>query len=181
MSREHIAISANWIRENWRGDGERAIRTSHDESLVNEQRRTMSAAHHTCYRLATALLTLALLTALPAVTDLVEHFRAIQSPGIAGWAGASLLGALLLAGLAAYMVQLPDRSALRLVAVVLLLVSMSYAALLGLTLFASPDARLIRWLELSEAQYHGTVRWYCFVMASAASGLTFLIGRASFR
>lgn len=141
----------------------------------------MPANRDAYYRLSLAIVTLALLTALPAVTDLIEHLRAAKSPGIAGWAGASLLVALVQVALAVYAVQLPDASALRLIAAALLVVSMSYAGLLGLTLFASPDARFIRWLELSEAQYHGTARWYCFAMASAASGLTFLIGRASFR
>ena len=133
------------------------------------------------HRLAWCLAALALLGVLPALGDLVEHFRSTRSTGVARWALCILLVALVQFSYLVYLFQLPDYSSLRMVALSLLVAAMSYAQLLGISLLVGGDNELARYFELGDALRGGLVRLWALVMTSGSSAAALFAGRAAAR
>lgn len=133
------------------------------------------------HRLAWCLAALALLGVLPALGDLVEHFRSTRSTGVARWALCLLLVALVQFSYLVYLFQLPDYSSLRMVALSLLAAAMSYALLLGVSLLVGGDSDLVRYFELGDALRGGLVRLWALVMTSGSSAAALFAGRAASR
>jgi len=118
---------------------------------------------------------------LPAIVDVVEHFRATKSTGVARWALCLLLAGLLQFGQLVYLFQLPDFSSLRVVALNLLIAAMCYALLLGVSLLVGTDSGIVQYFELGESLRGGLVRLWTLVMTSGSSVAALFAGRAASR
>ena len=126
---------------------------------------------------ATAVLLCSCIGAVPACADLAEHLRSAKSPGVPPWALLALSVSALELAYLVYLVQLPRRSAFHCVAFALLIVAMAYASLLGLTLLANDDSRVLQWLGLGVSL--GATRAWCFLMTSLHSAGALLVERYS--
>lgn len=131
--------------------------------------------------LAAAVIGLALLGVAPAIWEIVDHLGNEDSPGVAVWA----LGLLAIAGLqvayAVFLMQIPDWSSVRVVALVLLAYAAGYALMLGVSAISSTGNGLVGFLQLAEYHDDGRAAGWCFIMLCSTSLLTFFAGRLAVR
>jgi hypothetical protein len=133
------------------------------------------------YQLAAALMLAAGLSTLPAVLDVIDHFRVARSAGVAPWALLLLLIACVQMAYALYLAQLPDWSTLWVASLLTLSVATLYAMLLGVFLLADANNQLIQLLKLdTQLQGHRAAAW-CLLMLTVFCLLAYAQGRFSVR
>lgn len=141
----------------------------------------------TIYLLAAAVAAVAIVSVIPIVLALRQPLPE-QSPSWIGvpvlepWALAVILLAILHLAYVLYLLQLPDYSCMRVVALFLLLVSTSYAGVLGIRLLASNGNRIMESLGLDSNRFSADqeAAW-CFLMTTLTGVLSYLAGRAASR
>lgn len=127
--------------------------------------------------LSGTLAMVALLGMVPGVLDVIDHFRSDTSPGIAPWAQVLCwLGAVQLV-YCLYLVQLPDFSSVRVVAIVSVLIAAGYAMVLGLALLAKEQSQLLQSLQLTDQLRGGRATAWCFLMLCILSLWAYYAGR----
>lgn len=117
----------------------------------------------------------------PALYDLFDHLRSVDSPSVATWAYAVLLVTALQFGYAVYLWQLPDWSSVWVVTVVMLVLSVAYAVVLGATYVSADDGKFVQLLQLSDKLRGGQATGWCFIMLCLTSLISYLSGRISVR
>jgi hypothetical protein len=123
----------------------------------------------------------ALFAVSPAVWDVLQYVQAVEGAYVARWALIVLaLGAVQVA-YAIYLAQLPDWTSGWVVTVFALATAALYAAMLGVTLIAGDDSRLIRSLQLTEFVASGRAAVWCLCMTTIMATLAFFGGRTSLR
>jgi hypothetical protein len=135
----------------------------------------------TVYQLAAAMILASLFSLLPAVLDVVEHFRTIDSPGVSRWAFLLCLAAAVQIAYAVYMVQMPDWSSVWVVSVVLLVLAMGYAMLVGALMFSESHSEFIQLLALEDQLTGNRAAGWCAIMLSLSCLLAYATGRVSVR
>ena len=131
--------------------------------------------------LAAALAAAALFAAAPAAWDVVLYARAEEGALVSRWALAAIALAAVQLAYAAYLAQLPDWSSGWIVTLWSLAAAAVYAGLLGLTLIAGPESRLIQFLDLAEVLPTGRASMWCLCMTTIMASLAFFAGRTSLR
>lgn len=131
--------------------------------------------------LTAAVAVVAILGMLPGLWDIVDHLRADSSPGIAPWAQVLCWVSCVQLVYCIYLVQLPDFSAVRVVAFVTLLIAAGYAMVLGLALLAKDQSQLVRALQLEDQLRGGRATAWCFLMLCILSLLAYVAGRVGLR
>lgn len=135
----------------------------------------------TVYQFGLGLMAVAVFGILPAVFDIVDHFRSVQSAGISPWAFVLLLAGLLQAAYAVYVMQVPDWSTLWIASIFTLVLATAYAMFLAIALLASTDSQIIQFLGLTDKLHGNKATGWCFIMASLSSLICYLGGRVSVR
>jgi hypothetical protein len=131
--------------------------------------------------LAAALAAAALFAAAPAAWDVVLYARAEEGALVSRWALAAIALAAVQLAYAAYLAQLPDWSSGWIVTLWSLAAAAGYAGLLGLTLIAGPESRLIQFLDLADVLPTGRASMWCLCMTTIMASLAFFAGRTSLR
>lgn len=116
---------------------------------------------------------------LPAAAEMVEHFRAPESPGVALWAYVILWIACVQLGYAVFLVLLPDWASAWVVAQACLLISAIYAIGLSAGLFAGGESEWIVQFGLADQHHAGHLTRWCLLMLSLLLLVTYLLGRFS--
>ncbi len=132
------------------------------------------------YQFGIGLILAALFGAIPAVMDVVEHLRTVDSPGVSRWAYALLLLSGIQLAYAVYLIQLPDWSTVRVVSMVTLVLATVYAILLAVTTLATQDHQIIQFLELADKFGKKATGW-SVILLGISSLLAYLSGRISLR
>jgi hypothetical protein len=123
----------------------------------------------------------AVVSAIPALLDIVALVRQDASAGISRWALALLLASGLQAVYAVYLLQLPDWGTAWVMSLVMLILATGYAALLGALTLANQQSQLVQFLELGDMLPGGQATVWCLAMLSLYSLLAYFSGRISFR
>lgn len=118
---------------------------------------------------------------MPAVLDIVDHFRAEDSPGIANWAFVLIAAAGLQAAYAVYAMQLPDWSTVWVTSLFALVLATLYAMVLAIAMLAGADSELIQSLDLADKIQGNKAAGWSFILASLSSLLAYFGGRLSVR
>lgn len=135
----------------------------------------------TCYFLGISLAAIGLFGAAPAVLEITEFLQSDQTIPVARWAWLALLTAAMHLAYAFYAAQLPDWSTAWVVTLVGAAVAVLYAALLGLTLVAGAESRIVAFLELEEQLAQGRAARWCFVMLGVLGLYAYFGGRSALR
>ena len=135
----------------------------------------------TIYYLGIALVLAALFGAIPAIMDIVQHFRTIDSPGVSRWALTLLLASGIQLAYAVYLMQLPDWGTALVVSLVTLVMATAYAMFLGIAILAREDNQIIQLLGLAGSGYGKKAAGWCLIMLSISSLLAYFSGRISVR
>ncbi|MBW3598292.1 MAG: hypothetical protein KY475_13595 [Planctomycetes bacterium] len=135
----------------------------------------------TCYLLGMSLAVLGVFGALPAVLEIADYLQSDQTIPVARWAWLALLAAAVQLAYATYAVQLPDWSTAWMVTFVGAGMAALYAGLLGLTLLAGAESRVVALLELEDQLAQGKAARWCFVMIGALGIYAYLGGRSALR
>lgn len=133
------------------------------------------------YQFGVALILAALFGAVPAVMDIVDHFRTVDSSGVSRWAHVLLLVSGVQLAYAVYLMQLPDWSTVRVVSVLTLVLATVYAMLLGITILASEKSQIIQFLELGDKLYGNKAAGWCVILLGISILLAYFGGRISMR
>jgi hypothetical protein len=144
--------------------------------LVPDASRQLGA-----YVLAICFGAAALFGVAPAVWDVLQYVQAVEGAYVARWALIVLALGAVQAAYAIYLAQLPDWTSGWVVTVFALASAALYAAMLGVTLIAGDDSRLIRSLQLTEFVASGRAAVWCLCMTSIMATLAFFGGRTSLR
>ncbi|MEZ6111411.1 MAG: hypothetical protein R3C99_10385 [Pirellulaceae bacterium] len=142
---------------------------------------------HTAYWLAGWLVALALFSAAPAVREVFEHLRDIDSPGVARWAHVIVVFCTLQLVYAVFLAQLPDWSSVWVVAVVSLLLAGGYAMVLAITVLSDPGNDVVAILQLAEhaqrmpREPFSRASMWSFIMLSLTGLFTYFAGRVGVR
>jgi hypothetical protein len=139
------------------------------------------AKRATVYYLALLTSAVAICGAVPAVKELIDHFRAFESTGIENWAHILLLLAAIQLAYAAYSALVPDWGTLWVLAIFSVLVAAFYASGLAVFMFARSENLLLATLDLADEQFHGQGTRWCFLMLCLTLLLTYFYGRVSTR
>lgn len=118
--------------------------------------------------------------AAPACYELVAHWSASASSGVARWAFVLLLLAVVQAAYATYVWQAPDWGSVLAVALLELSVAMGLAFVFGLLVAGKSEHELVRWLGMTDALRSDLARLWCFFALAVASGAAFGSGRYGF-
>jgi hypothetical protein len=135
------------------------------------------------YYLGGGLVALALFSMIPGIRDVIDHFRVLESNGVARWAFFVLFVGTVQLAYAFYLVQLPDWSSVWVVAIFSLLLSAAYALLLAITMLGGSDSQIVEFLQLAHLAEKGPrevfsrATMWCFVMLSTTSLFTYFSGR----
>lgn len=135
----------------------------------------------TVYYLGIALILTAFFGAIPAIMDIIQHLRTIDSPGVSRWAFALLLASGIQLAYAIYLVQLPDWGTAWVVSLVTLVMATAYAMFLGIAILAREDNLIIQLLGLAGSGYGKKAAGWCLIMLSISSLLAYFSGRISVR
>jgi hypothetical protein len=133
------------------------------------------------YQLGMWVIAAAVVSAIPALLDIVALVRQDASAGISRWALALLLASGLQAVYAVYLLQLPDWGTAWVMSLVMLILATGYAALLGALTLANQQSQLVQFLELGDMLPGGQATVWCLAMLSLYSLLAYFSGRISFR
>ena len=141
--------------------------------------RHKPSRRRTVYYLGLALALTAVFSVVPAVLDVVAHFRAFDSPGIQRWAQLLLLIGVLELAYAVYLVQLPDWSTVWVVAVFGVLVSCLFAVGIGVSMFPGRQSEIVAFLDIADKQSQAAA--WCVCAMSITLLVTYFLGRCSLR
>jgi hypothetical protein len=123
----------------------------------------------------------ALFAMAPAVWDIFQYAQAVERAYVARWALLVLALGVVQVAYAIYLAQLPDWTSGWVITVFALATAALYAGMLGVTLIAGDDSRLIRSLQLSEFVATGRAAIWCLCMTTVMATLAFFGGRTSLR
>ncbi|HZL91236.1 MAG TPA: hypothetical protein VFB96_22915 [Pirellulaceae bacterium] len=123
----------------------------------------------------------ALFAVAPGVWDVFQYAQAADGAFVARWALFVLALGVTQAAYAIYLVQLPDWTSGWVVTLFALACAALYAGMLGVTLIAGDDSRLIHSLQLSESVASGRAPIWCLCMTTIMAALAFFGGRSSLR
>ena len=165
---------------------ERPAETSETEAQEPEREVVRGYEHDvqrrwTVYYLGIALILTAFFGAIPAIMDIIQHFRTIDSPGVSRWALALLLASGIQLAYAVYLMQLPDWGTAWVVSLVTLVMATAYAMFLGIAILAKEDNLIIQLLGLAGSGYGKKAAGWCLIMLSISSLLAYFSGRISVR
>lgn len=135
----------------------------------------------TVYQLAAALILASLFSLVPAVLDIAEHFRTIDSPGVSRWVFMLMLAAIVQIAYAVYLVHMPDWSTLWVVSLVTLALAMVYAMLVGVLMLSGPQSELVQLLGLEDQRSGNRAVGWCAIMLSLSCLLAYATGQVSVR
>jgi hypothetical protein len=135
----------------------------------------------TVYQLAAAMILASLFSATPAVSDIAEHLRSVDSPGVARWACLLLLAAIIQFSYTIYMVQLPDWSTVWVVSLTTLFFAFIYAMLVAVLIMGQPQSHIVQLLGLQDQLHGNRAAGWCAIMVSLTSLLAYAAGRISVR
>jgi len=163
---------------------ERLAGTSETESQEPEHEVVRGYEHDvqrrwTVYYLGIAMILAALFGAIPAIMDIVQHFRTIDSPGVSRWAFALLLVSGIQLAYAVYLMQLPDWGTAWVVALVTLVMATGYAMFMAM--LAKEDSQVSQLLGLAGSGYGKKAAGWCLIMLSISILLAYFSGRISVR
>lgn len=133
------------------------------------------------YILSICFAAAALFSAAPAVWDIVQYAQAVEGAYVARWALVVLALGVVQVAYAIYLAQLPDWTSGWVITLFALATAAIYAAMLGVTLIAGDDSRLIRSLQLTEFMATGRASMWCLCMTTIMATLAFFGGRTSLR
>lgn len=134
---------------------------------------------HTLQSIGWSLALLALLGTVP-VALAVLRSRAGESLQLERWALAVLMVGVLELSYAVFLLQIPDRSAARVVSIVTLMVATLYAIMAGLRMLAAPGNRVMELLELDANMFSSRQEsLWCFAMVLLTGTLSYVAGRAA--
>ena len=135
----------------------------------------------TVYQLAAAMILASLFSATPAVLDIAEHLRSVDSPGVARWACLLLLAALVQFAYTIYMVQVPDWSTVWVVSLATLFWAFVYAMLVAVLIMGQPQSHVVQLLGLEDQLHGNRAAGWCAIMLSLTCLLAYAAGRTSVR
>jgi hypothetical protein len=135
----------------------------------------------TVYQLAAALILASLFSLVPAVVDIAEHFRTIDSPGISRWVFLLLLAAVVQIAYAVYLVQMPDWSTVWVVSLMTLALAVVYAMLVGVLMLSGPQSEFVQLLGLEDQRSGNRAAGWCVIMLSLSCLLAYATGQVSVR
>lgn len=135
----------------------------------------------TVYQLAAALILASLFSLVPAVMDIAEHFRTIDSPGVSRWVFLLLLAAIVQIAYTVYLVQMPDWSTVWVVSLVTLALAMVYAMLVGVLMLSGPQSEFVQLLGLEDQRSGNRAVGWCAIMLSLSCLLAYAAGQVSVR
>ncbi len=135
----------------------------------------------TVYQLAAAMILASLFSATPAVLDIVDHLRSVDSPGVARWACLLLLAAMVQFAYTIYLVQLPDWSTVWVVSLATLFLAFVYAMLVAVLIMGQPQSHIVQLLGLEDQLHGNRAAGWCAIMLSLTCLLAYAAGRISVR
>jgi hypothetical protein len=135
----------------------------------------------TVYQLAAAMILASLFSLTPAVLDVAEHFRTIDSPGVSRWVFLLLLASIVQIAYAVYLVQMPDWSTVWVVSLVTLALAMVYAMLVGVLMLSGAQSELVQLLGLEDQLSGNRAAGWCTIMLSLSCLLAYATGQVSVR
>lgn len=119
--------------------------------------------------------------AIPAVRDILDHLRSVDSAGVARWACLLLLVAMIQFAYAIYMVQLPDWSTVWVVSLATLSLAFLYAMLTAVLIMGQPQSHIVQLLGLEDQLHGNRAAGWCAIMLSLTCLLAYAAGRISVR
>ncbi len=133
----------------------------------------------TVYYLAMAIAGLALFGMAPGILDVVDHFRSVDSVGIARWALLVIVIGFIQLAYVVYVIQLPDFSSVWVVTGFTLFLAGLYAMMLALTTLGGGGNQFIEALDLADLAANKKAGRWCFVMLCLSSLMAYFGGRVS--
>ena len=133
--------------------------------------------------LAIALALIGLFTAAPAVVHLIQNspLASMLAMAMPRWVAFLLLVAGIHIAYAFYVAQLPDWSTVWVVAITMLALATMNSVMLAVTLLGSPNASLVRLLELHDYLRGGRAAGWCFIMLCLSVTVAYCAGRMAAR
>ena len=143
-------------------------------SLAADAARTLAV-----YQLALAVAAAAVFSVVPAVWDVVDFLRTVETTFVARWALALFFLGVVQLAYAVYLFQLPDWTTVWVVTLFSLVLAAVYAAVLGLVLLSPLDGLLVgdQGLQLADKLAGGKAALWCLCMISLSTVLAFFAGR----
>ncbi len=135
----------------------------------------------TVYQLAAAMILASLFSTIPAVLDIIEHLRSVDSVGVARWAYLLLLVAMVQSAYTIYMVQLPDWGTVWVVSLATLILAFLYAMLVAVLIMGQPQSQIVQLLGLEDQMHGNRAAGWCAIMLSLTCLLAYAAGRTSVR
>lgn len=133
------------------------------------------------YIFGAAVAVLAVISVVPGLGDVVDHFRSYDSPGIDVWALLTIaLGGIQFA-YAVYVIQIPDWSTVRMAAGYLVLVAAFYALVLGVAMVVDRQNGFVSFLQIDQEQQDGRAAGWSFIMLCLTGALCYMAGRLAMR
>lgn len=160
-----------------------AARSKADEASRGPRSRGVEHARAnrwTAYYLALGVILVALINIAPAFYQGVQALRDEPAQPFARWTYGALILGLIQMAYAVYLIQLPDWSSVWVVAVLSLVVTTLYAALVSVVLLGGNDSGLLQSLQLAHGLRRSAALW-CLIMLIVSASLTYAAGRVGIR
>lgn len=132
------------------------------------------------YQLASAIAFVAIFSLAPAAYECVRWYHSSVRVPLATWVYVTVFVAAIQLIYALYLAQLPDWGTVWVVAVLSLLVTTTYATLMGVVLFRGESSAVIQLLQMNGQVQKKSLMW-CISMVSVSSLLTYFCGRIAVR
>lgn len=132
------------------------------------------------YYLALGVIFVALINIAPAFHQGMQALRNEAPQPFARWTYGALILGLIQMAYAVYLIQLPDWSSVWVVAVLSLVTTTLYAALVSVVLLGGNDSSLFQSLQLAHGSRRSAALW-CLIMLIISASLTYFAGRVGIR